>query len=57
MRNEGLLPLGLAEGCLLSRDVIKDEAISRLDVVIPAGRLCDRLDAEQNAMNEVFIDH
>ena len=57
MRNEGLLPLGLAEGCLLSRDVMKDEAISRHDVVLPAGRLCDRLDAEQNAMSEACVDH
>ena len=45
---ENLLPLGLAEGCRLLRDVAKDEALTYSDVVLPEGRLCDRLRAEQN---------
>lgn len=44
---EQLLPVGLAEGCVLKRDIAKDEAISYADVVVPEGRLCDELRAEQ----------
>ncbi|TFV61221.1 UNVERIFIED_ORG: NAD(P)-dependent oxidoreductase, partial [Bacillus sp. AZ43] len=43
-----LLPLGLAEGCRLLRDVAKDEVIGYADVEIPAGRRVDRLRAEQD---------
>lgn len=45
---ERLLPVGLAEGCVLKRDVAKDEAISYDDVTVPEGRLSDQLRAEQN---------
>jgi predicted homoserine dehydrogenase-like protein len=44
-----LLPMGLAEGCRLRRDIAKDEVIRYDDVVLPPGRLCDQLRAEQNA--------
>ncbi|WP_168583314.1 NAD(P)H-dependent oxidoreductase [Gephyromycinifex aptenodytis] len=47
---ENLIPVGLAEGCVLTRDVAKDEAISYADVTVPQGRLCDKLRAEQDAM-------
>ncbi len=43
-----LLPLGLAEGCTLLRDVAKDEVLSYDDVTLPEGRLVDRLRAEQD---------
>jgi predicted homoserine dehydrogenase-like protein len=43
-----LLPLGLAEGCTLLRDVVKDEVLSYADVAVPEGRLVDRLRAEQD---------
>ncbi len=46
-RNENILPLGLAEGCTLKRDIKKDEVISFTDVEIPAGRLVDKLWKEQ----------
>ncbi len=46
---EGLLPMGLAEGCRLERDVAKDEVIAYADVAVPPGRLADRLRAEQDA--------
>ena len=49
-RAENLLPMGLAEGCRLRRDVAKDTALTYADVEIPAGRLIDRLRAEQDAM-------
>jgi len=45
---ENLLPMGLAEGCRLLRDVPKDTVISYADVELPADRFCDRLRAEQN---------
>src|SRR5687768_13864638 len=47
---ENLLPVGLAEGCKLKRDVAKDQALTYDDVELPPGRLCDKLRAEQNAM-------
>ena len=48
-RAENLLPMGLAEGCRLKRDVAKDSVLTYDDVELPDGRLCDRLRAEQNA--------
>ncbi len=47
---ENLLPLGVAPGCRLKRDVPKDHAITYDDVDLPAGRLVDRLRAEQAEM-------
>ena len=46
---EDLLPMGIAEGCKLVRDVAKDQALTYGDVEIPEGRLIDRLRAEQAA--------
>ncbi len=47
-QRENDLPLGLAAGCRLVRDVPKDQAITYADVQLPSGRLCDKLRAEQN---------
>lgn len=47
---ENLLPLGVAPGCRLRRDVPKDHAITYDDVDLPAGRLVDKLRAEQAEM-------
>lgn len=44
---EGLLPIGLAEGCRLRRAIARDHLITYGDIELPAGRLCDRLRAEQ----------
>src|SRR5262249_22246500 len=44
-----LLPIGLAEGCRLTRAFSKDQAVSYADVEVPPGRLADRLRAEQTA--------
>ena len=41
------LPEGLVEGCKLLRDVPKDRALTYGDVELPAGRIADRLRAEQ----------
>jgi predicted homoserine dehydrogenase-like protein len=45
---DGLLPIGLAEGCTLKRDISKDTVLTLADVTFPEGRLCDRLREEQN---------
>jgi predicted homoserine dehydrogenase-like protein len=47
MRVGRYLPEGLVEGCLLKRDVAKDGVITYGDVVLPEGRLADRLREEQ----------
>ena len=41
------LPQGLVEGCKLLRDIAQDSVITYDDVVLPAGRIADRLRAEQ----------
>ena len=41
------LPEGLVEGCTLRRDIARDEVLTYDDVELPAGRLADRLRAEQ----------
>lgn len=46
-RAENLLPLGLAEGCTLKRDIKKDEVLTFDDVILPDGRLIDKLWNEQ----------
>lgn len=48
-----LLPIGLAEGCTVTRDMSKDEVLTYDDVEVPPGRLCDQLREEQN---EYFSD-
>jgi predicted homoserine dehydrogenase-like protein len=42
-----LLPMGVAEGCVLVRDVRRDEVLSYDDVLLPPDRLVDELRAEQ----------
>lgn len=49
VHEQQLLPIGLAEGCRLLRDVKKDEVLTEADVQVPQGRLSDKLRAEQNA--------
>jgi predicted homoserine dehydrogenase-like protein len=47
MRREAYLPEGLVEGCVLRRDIPKDEVIRYTDVDLPPGRLADALREEQ----------
>ncbi len=49
VRRENLLPVGLAEGCRLTRGAVRDQPITYDDVVVPPGRLADQLRAEQSA--------
>ena len=44
---KNLLPIGVAEGCELVRDVAKDSVLSYEDVRLPEGRLVDKLRTEQ----------
>jgi len=46
---QNLLPMGLAEGCRLKRDIPKDQVLTYADVELPPGRLCNKLRAEQDA--------
>ena len=46
---ERLLPMGLAVGCAVARPVRRGRTLTYDDVVVPAGRLSDRLRAEQTA--------
>jgi predicted homoserine dehydrogenase-like protein len=46
--DQNLLPIGLAEGCRLKKDISKDDIISYDDVELPDGRISDQLRAEQN---------
>lgn len=46
-RAERLLPMGLAEGCRVIRDLPRDAVLTYDDVELPEGRLCDKLRLEQ----------
>ncbi|MFQ4145138.1 NAD(P)H-dependent oxidoreductase [Chlorogloeopsis sp. ULAP02] len=48
-QEQNLLPIGLAEGCRLKRDIPKDGVLTYDDVELPQDRLCDKLRSEQNA--------
>ena len=50
-----LLPMGLAEGCVLTRDIQRDQVITYADVIIPKGRFCDKLRQEQNEYFRVTV--
>ena len=45
--DEDLLPMGVAEGCRVTRPVPKDVVLTYSDVELPPGRLVDRLRDEQ----------
>jgi predicted homoserine dehydrogenase-like protein len=49
-RAETLLPMGVAEGCVLKRDVAKDDVLTYADVTLPPGRLVDQLREEQEKL-------
>jgi predicted homoserine dehydrogenase-like protein len=44
---EGLLPMGIAEGCRLTRAIPRDAVIGYADVELPPGRRVDKLRTEQ----------
>ena len=58
MSERRYLPEGLVEGCTLRRDVARDEVLTYDDVELPAGRVADRLRAEQyrHFLGETWLD-
>ena len=54
-REQDLLPIGLAEGCVLRRDIARNEVLTFDDVELPPGRIADRLWREQ--MNRFFPEY
>ncbi len=50
VRREGLLPMGLANGCRMAREVPKDQVLTYADVTLPADSLVHRLRQEQDAL-------
>jgi predicted homoserine dehydrogenase-like protein len=53
--DQQLLPMGLAEGCILKRDISKDQVLTYNDVILPKGRFCDQLRQEQNEYFKVTV--
>ncbi|GHG51917.1 NAD(P)H-dependent oxidoreductase [Streptomyces griseocarneus] len=49
-RAQRLLPMGVAEGCVLRRDVARDAVLTYDDVTLPPGRLIDALREEQDKL-------
>jgi predicted homoserine dehydrogenase-like protein len=47
-QSDRLLPIGLAEGCRLQRDIPKDMVLTYDDIELPRDRMCDKLRDEQN---------
>ncbi len=56
VQKENLLPMGLSEGCRLTRDVTKDTPITFADVELPGNRICDRLYEEQIQHFSVLVN-
>jgi len=56
---ENLLPIGIAENCILRHDIPKDQVLTYDDVILPDGRLVDELRREQveyfNLKNSLVI--
>jgi predicted homoserine dehydrogenase-like protein len=46
-QRDNLLPIGVAEDCILKRDIPKDQVLTYGDVILPEGRLVDKLRKEQ----------
>ena len=51
-----LLPMGVAAGCRLVRDVPRDAVLTYDDVALPAGRLIDRLREQQATVLSISIN-
>lgn len=49
-RAEDLLPIGLAQGCRLRRNIPKDAVLTYADVEVPAGRVIDELRRKQDEL-------
>jgi predicted homoserine dehydrogenase-like protein len=54
-RADDLLPIGLAQGCRLRRDIPKDTVLTYADVDVPAGRVIDLLRREQDTLFPAYL--
>jgi len=54
-RKENLLPMGLADGCKLLKDIPKDGVISFDDVELPVNRLVNKLWLEQKELFNIGV--
>ncbi|MFK7997722.1 MAG: NAD(P)H-dependent oxidoreductase [Granulosicoccus sp.] len=50
VQSQNLLPMGLAGGCIVTRDLSRDTVLSYDDVTLPEGRYSDTLRTEQNQL-------
>jgi predicted homoserine dehydrogenase-like protein len=50
VRADALLPIGLAEGSVVTRPIRRDEVLTTADVEPPAGSLVHSLRAEQDQL-------
>jgi predicted homoserine dehydrogenase-like protein len=48
VQSMNFLPIGVAENCIIKRNVAKDQILTYDDVILPEGRLIDMLRMEQN---------
>jgi predicted homoserine dehydrogenase-like protein len=48
VQSMNFLPIGVAENCIIKRNVPKDQILTYDDVILPEGRLIDMLRMEQN---------
>lgn len=55
VRAQNLLPMGIAEGCRLKRDVPKDQALTYDDVELPTDTIAHQLRAEQDAFFPIKV--
>ncbi len=46
-KEQNLLPLGIAEGCKLKKDIQKDQMLTYQDIMLPKERLIDKLRRQQ----------
>jgi predicted homoserine dehydrogenase-like protein len=53
--DQKLLPMGLAEGCILKTNIPKDRVLTYDDVIVPENRFCDKLRQEQNEYFNVIV--
>ena len=54
-RRQHLLPMGIAEGCRLRRDVVRDQVLTYEDVELPTDSLVHRLRAEQDELYPIAL--
>lgn len=52
---QDLLPMGLAEGCILKHDIVRDQVLTYADVTVPKDRFSHKLRKEQNEYFKITV--